>query len=89
MKKASASMPPQVDRGGCTPSPRKLSALSDNSAEPKIDVEKISSGATQLGNMWRTTIQSRPCPPARAATTKSRCRSDITVARAMRVTEGA
>src|SRR5438034_1590230 len=51
----SASIPPHVGVGGCTPSPRNDSADSMTMTRAMSSVATTSHGVSAFGRMWRTT----------------------------------
>src|SRR5258706_9158663 len=81
-------MPPQLDAGGGTPSPRNESALSANSAQPKSAVASTMMGATQLGSTWRNIVNGSELPITRDASTYSFSRTESTLPLTTRATEG-
>ena len=70
-------MLPQSASGGCTPSPRKLSAAMNRKVKQKRRPNSAVSGGIALGRISRLTIHHQPSPRSRAASTNSRLtRSD-------------
>src|SRR5882724_7718745 len=80
----SASMPPQVGVGGCTPRPRKDRADSITITRAMSRVATTSQGVKALGSTWRARIRQSRLPSATAAWTNSRSRMDSTSPRTTR-----
>ncbi|PYP09224.1 MAG: hypothetical protein DMD59_09660 [Gemmatimonadetes bacterium] len=78
-------MLPQVGSGGLMPIPRKDSDASSRSTFPTPSAAETMIGAAAFGRTWRKITRPLPAPSARAATTKSRCRSESTSARTSRL----
>ena len=78
------SMLPQLAVGGCTPTPKKLSALSIRMPRPTASVVATAAAGSTPGNTCRSTTRAGEAPIARAADTKSRAASDSTSARTTR-----
>src|SRR5690349_12400237 len=81
-------MPPQDDAGGGTPRPRNESALSASSAQPKSAVASTMMGARQLGSTWRNIVKGSELPMTREASTNSFSRTESTLERTTRATDG-
>ncbi len=76
----SFTITPQSAAGGCTPSPRKLSALIKRIAKVKRIPNSAARGASVLGRISRTVIHHKLSPRERATSTKSI--TEISIAKA-------
>ena len=81
-------MLPQLEVGGCTPKPKKLSTDSRMMLLPTSSVALTTIGATELGSRWRRMIRRAETPRAVAACVNScslRLRNWPRTRRAMKV----
>src|SRR4051794_27278610 len=85
---ASCSIVPQLDVGGCTPKPRKLSPASASSAYPKLSAICTTSGVTALGNTCRVNMRRSLTPTAVDASMYVSSRTASTCARISRTKPG-
>jgi hypothetical protein len=67
--RASASIAPHSESGGCAPRPRKPSAAASRMASDMPSAAWMMSGARQLGSTVRSISRSGPTPETRAAVT--------------------
>src|SRR5258706_11119907 len=81
-------MPPQLDAGGGTPRPRNESALSASNAQPNSAVASTMMGAKQFGSTWRNIVKGSELPMTREASTYSFSRTERTLERTTRATDG-
>ena len=69
------SMFPQLARGGCTPTPKKLSADSSRMPRATASVSETMTACAAFGSRCAPMIRACPAPAARAPSTKPRPRS--------------